>query len=185
MTEPTVLRAARDGDPSARADLVRALGPRVWALCSRLDPEPEDAYQAAWAHLFLRLDRFDPAGPAQLSTWTTTVVHRLLIDRHRRRSVRPFVPAGPLDLEPDHSDDPETAVARALERERLSAAVARLPEPMRRVVVLHHIHGVPLDEVAHTEGIARGTCKSRLHRARKRLAELLATPSPAPLRKAR
>jgi len=184
VSETALLRAVHRGDPTARAQLVKQLGPRVWALCTRLDPEPEDAYQAAWAHLWPRLHRFDPTGTASLSTWTTTVVHRLLVDRHRRRSVRPFVPGGPLDDTLDtRTDDPETATARALDRSRLTAALDRLPEPQRRIVVLHHIHGMPLADIARTEGIAAGTCKSRLHRARARLAEVLAAH--APLRKAR
>ena len=176
---PSLLARALAGDASARATLVAELGPRVWALCVRLDPEPDDAYQAAWAHLFPRLSRFDPAGPASLRTWVTTVVHRLLVDRHRRRSVRSQVPMGALDTEHDvHTDDPETATGRALDRERLHAALLRLPEAQRRVVVLHHIHGLPLDELAASEGIAVGTCKSRLSRARARLAQLL-TPREA------
>jgi RNA polymerase sigma-70 factor (ECF subfamily) len=164
---------------------VALLGPRIWALCRRLDPEPEDAYQAAWAHLFARLDRFDPDGPASLLTWTTTVVHRHLVDRHRRRSVRPLTPVSPLDDVLDESDDIETTVSRALEQRRLHTALTTLPETWRRILVLHHIHGRSLDDIADDEGIAVGTCKSRLFRARQRLAEVLAARPPSPLRKAR
>ena len=56
---------------------------------------------------------------------------------------------------------------------RLEAALERLPYAHRRVVLLHHLNGVPLADIAAAEGVAVGTIKSRLHRGRARLAELL------------
>lgn len=162
------LRAAR-GDRDARASLVAELGPRVWGLCRRLCPEPEDAYQDVWGKVFASIGRFDPAGPATLSTWVITVAHRHLVDLHRRRQVRGEVvelgelpaPAGP------------DVVEERQRGERIEAALQRLPESHRRVVVLHHLHDRPLDAIAREEGVALGTVKSRLHRARARLLELL------------
>ena len=55
--------------------------------------------------------------------------------------------------------------------------IVRLTDSHRRVVVLHHIHGVPLEQLAADEGVALGTIKSRLHRGRAHLAELLGDPS--------
>jgi RNA polymerase sigma-70 factor, ECF subfamily len=52
-------------------------------------------------------------------------------------------------------------------------AMSCLPEGHRRVILLHHLHGLPLDQIAEQEGVALGTVKSRLHRGRARLAELL------------
>ena len=57
--------------------------------------------------------------------------------------------------------------------ERLEAALARLPVDMRTVIVMHHLNGVPLEDIAAAEGVAVGTVKSRLHRGRARLLELL------------
>ena len=56
---------------------------------------------------------------------------------------------------------------------RLEAALPLLAEEHRRVVVLHHLHGLPLEEIAAAEGVALGTIKSRLHRARARLLAAL------------
>lgn len=146
-------------------------GGLVWALCRRLDPEPEDAWQEAWEKLLRALPEFDPSGAASLRTWLCTVVHRHLVDRHRRRRVRGAVE------EPDDLLDPApSAPARlvaAQDRAALDAALARLPEPWRRVVVLHHLYEVPLERIAAEEGVAVGTVKSRLHRGRAALMEVL------------
>lgn len=171
---PTALRAAQAGDPAARDALVRAHGRLVWALCHRLADDPEDAWQSAWERIFGALGRFDPAGPAALSTWIRTLTHRMLIDRHRRRVVRGDVV--PLDGIAAEGAGPEAEAGRALDGDRLERALAELPPDWRRLVVLHHVHGVPLAEISETEGVARGTLKSRLHRARARLVRLLEHP---------
>lgn len=143
-------------------------GGLVWALCRRLDPEPEDAWQEAWEKVLRALPGFDVHGAASLRTWITTVVHRHLVDRHRRRRVR-----GPVE-EADEVEDPTPGagarLASARDQAALEAALARLPEPWRRVVVLHHLHETPLEAIAAAEGVPVGTVKSRLHRARAALA---------------
>jgi RNA polymerase sigma-70 factor, ECF subfamily len=153
--------------PSAD-ELVARHGPLVWALCRRLDPRPEDAYQEVWEKLLRNVGRFDPAGPASMKTWLTTVTHRHLIDRHRRRATRGEVV--PIEGAPPSPGHGAADLDRLRGVQRLEAAVAELPEPHRRVVILHHVHELPLDEIAAVEGVAIGTIKSRLHRARARLA---------------
>lgn len=148
---------------------MRAHGPLVWSLCRRLGPEPEDAYQEIWEKVFGAVGRFDPDGPASLRTWIATIAHRHLVDRHRRRAVRgEVVELGELPA-PVHED--RSGLLRDVER--LEAALQRLPEGHRRVVVLHHLEDLPLEEIAVSEGVPLGTVKSRLHRARARLLELL------------
>jgi RNA polymerase sigma-70 factor (ECF subfamily) len=155
-------------DPDA---LVRAYGSVVWSLCRRLDPEPEDAYQHVWERVLTRVHRFDPAGSGSFAAWLRTVTRRLLIDRYRRRAVR-----GPV-VEPRDLADTPVAVDDALDahsrRQRLEEAVTRLPPDQRRCVVLHHIEGLSLEDIAKLEGAPLGTIKSRLHRGRARLATLL------------
>ncbi|GDX78383.1 RNA polymerase sigma factor [Deltaproteobacteria bacterium] len=151
--------------------LVADHGGLVWALCRRLDPEPEDAWQEAWEKLLRALPRFDPGGTASVRTWLMTVVHRHLVDRHRRRTVRGDV------LEADDVVDPGPGASARLGTAQDSAALERalalLPEPWRRVVVLHHLHEVPLERIAAEEGLPVGTVKSRLHRGRAALLEAL------------
>lgn len=169
-SEPLVAAAAA-GDDEARAALVERHGALVWGLCRRLTPDPEDAFQEIWAAALEALPRFDPTGPARFSTWLVTVAHRHLIDRHRRRRVRGEVL--PLGEVAAPLPSPEVALDSRRRALRLEAALAHLPEDQRRVVVLHHLHGRALDEIASVEGVPVGTLKSRLHRGRARLLELL------------
>lgn len=173
LPDPLVQRAQR-GDHAAWAQLLTREGPRVYALCRRLDHDPDDAYQAIWEKVVRHLDRFDVRGPQPFVSWLMTVAHRHLVDRHRRRRVRGVVV--PFAEPPEGASDPaapdrEVDAARA--RDRLEDAIASLPDAGRRVVVLHHIHGQELSAIAAAEGVAVGTVKSRLHRARARLQELL------------
>jgi RNA polymerase sigma-70 factor (ECF subfamily) len=68
---------------------------------------------------------------------------------------------------------PEADPDRRLDHARLEAALMRLPAEQRRVVVMHHLEDQPVEAIAASEGVAGGTIKSRLHRARARLAEWL------------
>jgi len=169
--EPQLLQRAARGDPAAWDGLVRAHGAAVWGLCRRFDPEPEDAWQDAWEHVFARVGRFSLDGAASFRTWLLRVVHRRLIDRHRAR-----LRGGDLVAEIDFADPaagPDAVAAARDDASALEAALRQLPEIQRRVVVLHHLHGESLDDIARTEGVAVGTIKSRLHRGRGRLARLL------------
>jgi RNA polymerase sigma-70 factor (ECF subfamily) len=155
-------------DPDA---LVAELGPLVWSLCRRLDPDPEDAAQEVWEKVLLALHRWDPAGEKPIAAWVTTITHRHLVDRHRRRLVRgPTVE--PIDVAAA-APGPERLAASRQAAQRLEAALPLLAAEHRRVIVLHHLHGVGLDEIAAAEEVAIGTIKSRLHRARARLMDAL------------
>ncbi len=147
-------------------------GPMVWGLCRRLAVDPEDAYQAIWEKVFQALHRFDPDGTASLRTWIATIAHRALIDRHRRRKVRGAIE--PTDKLPSVHPGADELIQARQRRERLERALIHLPAAQRRAVVLHHLNELPIADIAATEQATVGTIKSRLHRGRARLAELLA-----------
>jgi RNA polymerase sigma-70 factor (ECF subfamily) len=154
--------------PTADPDAwLTAVGPRVWTVCRRLDPQPEDAFQEVWEKVARVADRYDPTR-GRVDSWILAITHRHLVDRHRRRAaqhkVLVFDPHAEAVSLPSSPDD------RAA---RLDQALQRLPEHQRRIVVLHHVDGSPLEAIADAEGIAVGTVKSRLHRARARLLQLL------------
>lgn len=140
-------------------------GEALRGLCARLDPDPEDAYGSICERLLTRLATFDPT-KGTLRAWAMTIAHRALVDRHRRR--RRVVPL--TGQERSNLRSTEQIVEIRAEVARVEAALERLPLEQRRVVVMHHLHGHPLSEIADGEGIAVGTVKSRLHRGRAQLA---------------
>ncbi len=173
-TDPLLARAVA-GETAATAALVKAHGPLVYGLCRRLAPDPDDCYQEVWEKVFRALHRFDPTGSASLRTWIATITHRHLVERHRRRQVRGEVV--PLTGLASRHESPGVAMDRARRQAALERAIRSLPEPQRRVVVLHHVQGLSLQDIAATEGVAVGTLKSRLHRGRAALARRLGAPS--------
>ena len=124
------------------------------------------------AHLLSVLDRFEPAGPAQFSTWMTTVATRwLLMEARKRRpttvDVDEVALSAPLHLDPAHRAETHQFHAQ------LEQALATLPLPQRRAFVLSAIEGLTLPEIADCEGVPVGTIKSRLSRARMALVMTL------------
>lgn len=145
-------------------------GGAVWGLCRRCCPEPDDAFQEIWARVLGALRGFDPSGPATLRGWILTIANRHLVDRHRRRVVRGDV----VELGDVPWEDPrDETIDRDRAHRRLEAALAALPGDQRRVVTLHHVHGMDLETIAATEDVPVGTVKSRLFRGRARLAEIM------------
>jgi RNA polymerase sigma-70 factor (ECF subfamily) len=168
--DPWLLRAIA-GDRSAWERVLERHGPMVWGICRRLAADPEDAYQAVWVRVFEALPRFDPDGAAALGTWIGTIAHRHLVDLHRRHQVRGQVVPITETLDPRPLAD--ELVDRSRRLARLERALEALPDPQRRVVVMHHLYDASLEALARGEGVAVGTVKSRLHRGRARLAQLL------------
>lgn len=166
----TLVRAQRGDRHALGVVLARFAGP-LHAFLRRAWPggDSEELAQAVLARLVEVLPRFDPRGPATLSTWVFTVAHRWLIDERRRRHLTVAPLSEGLDVA-DASPGPDAVVERRQLRESLEAAIARLPEAQRRVFVLAHVHHQPLEAIAEVEAVPVGTVKSRLFRARAALA---------------
>jgi RNA polymerase sigma-70 factor (ECF subfamily) len=146
-------------------------GDLVYGMCRRLAVDPDDCYQEIWLKVLRALPSFDPSGPAPLRAFVATIARRHLVDQHRRQVVRDRV-ARASDPAPGFAP-PDVVIERIRDRARLEDALAGLAPDQRHVVVQHHVHGVPLEQLATEEGVALGTIKSRLHRGRARLAERL------------
>lgn len=171
---PDILRRAQGGDSLAQAEFIRrAVGP-VRALIRRIGSpaDREDQLQEALSHLLRVLPQFTLDGPAQLGTWVHTIVYRWLLMQRRRRHLE-VVPLESAALVADRAPSAEQQVADRQRHLLLSRALERLPEAQRRIFVLTQLHQFPMQEVADAEGISLGTVKSRLHRARAELVELL------------
>lgn len=174
---PEQLQRAQRGEADAREAFLREVGPAVASLVRRLGDrrDVQDQLHDVFMHLLDVLPRFDPRGPAQLSTWVFTVAHRWLL-MQRRKPTPTLVPLEGGLSKPSASADAADYVAGRELQALLEAELTRLPDEQRRAFVLTQLHHQPLEEVAQAEGVPLGTIKSRLHRAR---AQLVARLGPA------
>jgi RNA polymerase sigma-70 factor (ECF subfamily) len=129
--------------------------------------------QEAYLRAFRGLRRF--RGDAQFTTWmyriTANCASTALSRRARNRTEVLPDDDTMVDSHPDH--DPQLRAGAVEERARLSAAVADLPWRLREVVVLRDIYDLPHRAIAEELGISEAAAKVRLHRARRRLREIL------------
>ncbi|MFT3839177.1 MAG: sigma-70 family RNA polymerase sigma factor [Myxococcaceae bacterium] len=170
LDEVTLARAKR-GDRAAQDVFLRAYAPALHALVRRTSVrgEADDLTQELLGKLLAALPRFDPAGPAKLSTWVYTIAQRWLIDVNRRRHLS----VAPLEDGLQVADSAQSAEKQLAGRQlgaELETALQTLPEAQRRAFVLVHVHERALEEVAQAEEVPIGTVKSRLHRAKAALA---------------
>lgn len=184
-SEPEAIRRAQSGDPAAFEYLYRAQCKAVYSLCFRMlknRPDAEDLTQQVFLRLFRKIGTF--RGDSCLSTWLYRVTVNAVL-MHLRRNKR----TEPLDDTPeqgvkDGAGAREIAVNDAtllgsVDRIRLRRAVRRLPAGYRRFFVLHDILGYKHTEIASILRCSSGGSKSQLHRARKRLRQLLRGEIPA------
>jgi len=172
MADDGLVRRAQAGDRAAFDDLYARHAGRVYAVCLRMaghvgeaERLTQDAFVLAWR----RLASF--RGDSAFSSWLHRIaVNAVLEDRRRarRRGARLEAAANQAALEPARS-------LRIEERMDLERAIAALPERARAVLVLHDIEGYRHDEIAALLGIATGTAKAQLHRARRLLRGKLAS----------
>jgi RNA polymerase sigma-70 factor (ECF subfamily) len=174
-----LVKAARDGDKEAFAELVRKTYVDTYGLAYRVTGDEDDAcdvVQEAYLRAFRSIRRF--RGDAAFSTWmyrivancASTYVSRRGRNRHLQLQDDAAVP----DTHPE--SDPETMADSAMERDRVSAAVQALPARLRAVVVLRDVYDLPHEAIAAELGISETAAKVRLHRARKKLRERLLPP---------
>jgi RNA polymerase sigma factor (sigma-70 family) len=141
----------------------------------------EDLVQELLVRLYPRLDELRALD--QVRPWAMRVMYRIFVDQLRRERNSPVQfglespdsdPSG--EEESEHVDpgaEPPELVERQLTQERIAAAWARLAEEHRVVLSMHDIEGYSLVELSAMMDTPLGTLKSRLHRARAKLRELL------------
>lgn len=180
-TDAELMDHVATGDRSTRnaafQELVDRHRDRVHAVCYRYFRDPtdaEDATQETFLTVLRRAGTF--RGEARVSTWMYRVAVNTCHDMARHRARRPQTPVEDIGLVSDlrgqtHSDEDQLA-ALALS-DVLREALATLDDETRGLLVLCVIEEVPYAEVAEAYGIAVGTVKSRVHRARAKLVEVL------------
>ena len=163
-------RAAR-GDIEAFEKLYQANSGRVYVLCLRMTGDPalaEELAQEAFVRAWQKLDSF--RGASAFSTWMHRVTVNVVLG-HRRSTARRESQLQVVGEDfPGHAAAREAWPAEAIDLER---AVASLPDGARTVFVLHDVEGYRHREISDLMGIAVGTSKAQLHRARKMLRKAL------------
>lgn len=140
----------------------------------------EDAVQEAFMAVWRSAPRFVPER-ARASTWILTLVHRRAVDLVRRQERRRAEPLAE-DFETEGGDSTEEATLRGFDRERIQAALRRLPDQQREALELAYYGGFTQSELAEKLGQPVGTIKSRMFNGLGRLRELLAEPEQEELR---
>ena len=126
----------------------------------------EDLAQETFLKALRALPRFDPAGPAKVSTWLLTIATRVALSHLRRRRIE-TEPLHDLDARAVHPHDALDA------RQRILQAAATLTPEQRAVFVLKDVHGLTETEVAEALELDLSAAKSRLYRARARMRRAL------------
>jgi RNA polymerase sigma-70 factor (ECF subfamily) len=166
--EDSLLRAAARGDVAAFEALYRNHVGGVYGLCLRLTRQREAAedctqetFVAAWRSLG------DFTGRSSLATWLHRIAVNQVLSRQAGLAARLERLASDTAAE-QMPDPPADDVTPPLDLER---AVAQLPDGARHVLVLVGIYGYSHEEAAEALGIAAGTCRAHLFRARRLLGE--------------
>lgn len=137
--------------------------------------QARDLTQEVFVKAHRALARYDSTRP--FSTWLFAIAANHARDHLRRRQARiPTVSADHLDQPEPRSPEarPDEALAHRELGEQLDAALGQLPLEERELVVLRHVAGLGIDEIAQALGLAPANAKTKLFRARQRLQALLA-----------
>ena len=173
LSDPILVKRAKDGDPRALEALCERHAPRVEKLARHLLRDPEDARDAsqeALVKLCVRIKQF--RGEAQFSTW----LHRLVVntcrdaaERQRSRTHEPLAD----ELYAGADTDPVREAGNAELRRELCDSLAGITPEQAQVVVLKDALGYSFEEISAASGMPVGTAKCYAHRGRNRLRERL------------
>ncbi len=173
MPDDLVARA-QAGDQTAFQELYRQHAGRVYGLCLRLTGDGRDAEertQDVFVRLWDKLRSF--RGDSAFSSWLHRLAVNVVLNERRttgRRERRVMTAEDPDNVVGAQHAAPLHSAGLSIDLER---AIAELPDGAREVFVLYDIEGYPHSEIAQLVGIAEGTSKAQLFRARRLLREKL------------
>lgn len=184
-TDERLLARLRSGEREVFGTLVRRYERELFGYLRRYlgdDDLADDVFQNTFVQVYLKIQQYELERPAR--PWLYAIATNQAIDALRRRNRRADQRADaatttdedgqqrPLfELLPAPGEDPSDSADRDEQRELVRAAVDRLPDLLRQVVILVYFQGLKYRDVAETLDIPVGTVKSRLHAALARLTE--------------
>jgi RNA polymerase sigma-70 factor (ECF subfamily) len=174
-TDLALVARCLEGDLGAFEELYRAHAGRLYSLAFRMlgnAADAEDLLQDIFLSAHRKLESF--RGDSALGTWLYRLAMNQILDYVRSRAGRAGQLTDGLDDASVLADATGHRLAdRAIDRIDLERALGELPEGCRAAFVLHDVEGLEHKEIAHVLGIAEGTSKSQVHKARLRLRGLL------------
>jgi RNA polymerase sigma-70 factor (ECF subfamily) len=173
-SEQEWIQRALQVDDEAFALLVEDYRAPVYNLCYRMlgDPmEAEDAAQESFWKAYNALKRYDPE--RKFVTWILSISSNHCIDRLRRRRIKKVsLEAMPPSLSlSEGSEGPESSVVRGEQEAAVQGMLGALGEKDRAAIVLRYWYELSYTEIAETLSLTVSAVKSRLHRARRELAQ--------------
>lgn len=179
LTEQEAVLRAQKGDAAGFEYLYRTTNKKVYAVCLRMmrnQADAEDLTQQVFLQLFRKIGNF--RGESRFSTWAYKVACNVVLMHLRRKrpiEVQPEngFPGDPGSEAPAEFGPVDNSMSGAPDRLNLKRAIGRLPGGYKRMFVLHDVLGYQHHEIAELEGCSIGTSKSQVHKARKRLQQLL------------
>jgi RNA polymerase sigma-70 factor, ECF subfamily len=184
--EAELVARAKSGERMAFNQLVRLHGKRVYNTVLRIlgdQAEAEDVSQEVFLKMYQNIGKF--RGDAKLSTWLYRLSINNALNRVRARKRRMYHKTFSLDAavrteegevpqeHPDTNPDPRQILESRDTQRLVQEGISKLPDDQRTVIVLRDIQGLTYNEIAGILDCNEGTVKSRLHRARMALKDIL------------
>lgn len=177
-TDAELARHCRRGEDTAWREVVRRFSPMVFRFAVRVLRDQADA-QDACQEVFLNMHRsfstFDPTRP--MRPWVARVAYNTCMRRQRGATTQATSVVDPdqfAELTDERTADPEAAAVLAERADHLGAAFDGLAAQDRALLILRYREGLSDAEVAEATGMAVGTVKIRIHRAKDKMRERLA-----------
>lgn len=170
MVSRDLLDRCRRGEPAAFEELVEQTHRRVFTLAYRLvgdRHEAEDVTQDAYLRVYRGLPGF--RGDSSFETWLHRITANAAVSRLRRRGRFGDLLEDPDDL----VDEADEIDADPVDRDEIQRALFALPLAQRTVLVMRDAYGFSISEIAEDLGLTEGAVKVRIHRARRRLKDLV------------
>jgi RNA polymerase sigma-70 factor (ECF subfamily) len=173
-----LLERARDGDLGAFNDLVTLYQDHLFALIARMVPDRDQADDAVQEAFFSAYRNRHAYRGGSVRSWLSRIAINAAMDIQRARKRRPAQPYPELEDDswqpPAGEDADPERTSMTVERHRaLNAALATITADQRTAIVLFDVEGYDYAEIAEMTGVSLGTVKSRIHRGRLSLRDIL------------
>ncbi len=167
------IRQAIAGDAEAFVQLIEIYQRSVYNLCYRMlgnAEDAEDASQETFFRAFRSLRKYDQQ--RSFATWLLAIAAHYCIDQIRKRKMTVFsLEDLPIVEFADHEPLPEVTISRREDQQRVQQLLKTLAETDRAAVILYYWYDFSYEEIAQSLSLTVSAVKSRLHRARRALAE--------------